>query len=71
MGRCQMGTLSPGAAGCVRSQAEDRGMISKRENESCIQSLGQLHAQQALLGTTPCQAAQLAEGRGQSSCGAS
>lgn len=39
-------------------------MISKRENESRIQSLGQLHAQQALLGMTPRQAVQLAEGKG-------
>lgn len=44
--RCQLGMFScRGPAGCERSQAEDRGLISKRENESCIQSLGQLHAQ--------------------------
>lgn len=54
----------PGRAGCARRHAEDRGMISKRENESRSQSPGQLHAQQALLGTAPCQAAQLAERKG-------
>ena len=53
-----------GQAGCARSQAEDRGMISKRENESRSQSPGQLHAQQALPGTAPCQAAQLVERKG-------
>lgn len=53
-----------GQAGCARSQAEDRGMISKRENKSRSQSPGQLHAQQALLGTAPCQTTQLAEKKG-------
>lgn len=57
-------TSLQGQAGCARSQAEDRAMISKRENESRIQSPGQLHAQQALLGMTPRQAVQLAEGKG-------
>lgn len=53
-----------GQAGCTRSQAEDRGMISKQESESRSQSPGQLHTQQALLGTAPCQVAQLAERKG-------
>lgn len=56
-----------GQAGCTRSQAGDRGMISKRESESRSQSPGQLHTQQTLHARLHSWQRE----RGQSSCRAS